>query len=102
TAENRRELDADGAAAQDGDRLGDASQVDRFVARDDPLAVDFDPRHAARGRSGCDDDFLAGMEGLLLALEDVDISAAGQARSPFDPVDFVLPEQELDALRQAA
>ena len=41
------------------------------------------------------------LERLLLALDDVDASLAGERRRPLDPVDLVLLEQELDALGQA-
>ena len=78
--EDRRELDADGAAAHDGDRLRNLLQVDRFVAGDDSLAVDLDARHAARLRSGGDDDFLARRERLLLSVDDLDTAFAGEAR----------------------
>ena len=99
--EDRSELDPDGAAAHDHQDFWHLAQADRLVAGDDPLAVDLDPRHAARRRPGGDDDLLARAQRLLLALEDLDAEVAGQPRRPFDPVDLVLLEQELDPLGQA-
>ena len=99
--EDRRELDAHRAAADDGDRLGHFAQADRFVARDDAPAIDLDARHAPRRRSGRDDDLLPRAQRLRLAFEHVDAAVAGQPRRAFDPVDLVLLEQEFDALRQA-
>ncbi len=66
--EDRRELDADGAAAHDGDRLRHRRQVNRFVAEDDLLAIDLDARHAARRRAGGDDDLFRRRERLLAAV----------------------------------
>ena len=43
-----------------------------FVARQDALAIDLDARHAARRRTGGDDDLLARPQRLRVALEDVD------------------------------
>ena len=63
--EDRRELDADGAAAHDGNRLRHVRQVNGFVAEDDALAVDLDAGHAARRRAGGDDDFLRRRQRLL-------------------------------------
>src|SRR5262245_21940233 len=45
--EDRSELDADGTAPHDRDRLRHVLQPDRFVAGDDSLAIEFDSRHAA-------------------------------------------------------
>ena len=101
-AEDRRELHADGAAAQDHDRFGHFLQVDGFVAGDDARAIDRDPRNAPRRRSGRDDDFLAREQRLGVAFEHVDAALSRQARRALDPVDLVLLEQELDALGQAA
>src|SRR6185436_2271298 len=47
-AEDRGELDADRAAAENDDRPGYVLEVNRFVARDDAGPVDFDAGHAAR------------------------------------------------------
>ena len=96
--EDRRELHADRAAAEDDHRLRHFAQRDRFVARDDALAIDLDARHASRHRAGRDDDFLGRREALLVAFDDVDRSAAGDGRGAFDPLDFVFLEEELDAL----
>src|SRR6185369_4233451 len=74
--EDRRELDADRAAAHDRKRGGHLAQIDGFVARNDALAIDLDARHAARRRSGRDDDFLARAQRLRLALDDLDGAAA--------------------------
>ena len=71
-AEDRRELDADRAAAHDGDRRRHFRQVDRLVARDDPLAIDRDAGHAARRRSGGDDDLRRARKRLRVAFEHVD------------------------------
>ena len=59
------------------------------------------PGHAARRRAGGDDDLPARAQRLRVALEDVDAAVAGQPRRALDPVDLVLLEQKLDALRQA-
>ena len=101
--EDRGELDADRAAAHDGDRLRDVGQVDGFVAEDDLLAVDLDAGHAARRRAGGDDDFLGRGQGLLGAVvqRDFDALLAGQARGALDPVDLVLLEEHLDAAGEA-
>ena len=100
-AVDRRELHADRAAAHDHQRLRHLLQVNRFVARDDPLVIDLHGRHAARRRPGGDDDLLR-LERLLVALEDVDLALAHQPRGPLDPVDLVLLEEELDALGEPA
>ena len=81
--------------------FGTSCRMDRLVARDDALAIDLDAGHAARRRSGRDDDLLARAQRLRLAFEDVDAAVARQPRRALDPVDLVLLEQELDALRQA-
>ena len=39
--------------------FGISLQTDRFVARDDSLAIELDAGHAARLRTGGDDDLLA-------------------------------------------
>ena len=59
--------------------FGIVLHVDRFVARDDPLAIDLDAGHAARLRAGGDDDFLLRRERLLVALGDLDLALAGEA-----------------------
>jgi hypothetical protein len=76
-------------------------QMDRFITGDDPLVIDLDARHAARCRSGGDDD-LARLERLLFPVGDLDRAAAGEPGRPLDPGDLVLLEQELDALREPA
>src|SRR5258705_2162914 len=92
---DRRELDADRAAAHDDERLRHVLQPDRLVARDDPRAIDLDARDAARRRARRD-DYLLRLERLLLALDDVHLPLAGKMRRPLDPVDLVLLEEELD------
>ena len=103
---NRRKIDANSTPTAPLPRIaidfGTSRKCDRFVARDDALAIDLDARHAARRRSGRDDDLLARAQRLRLALEDIDAAVAGQPRRPLDPVDLVLLEQELDALGQPA
>ena len=54
--------------------FGVSGEIDRFVTRDDVLAIDVDPRHAARRRSSRDDDF-----------------AREQCRSPPPPDTSTLP-----------
>ena len=100
-AEDRRELHADRAAAENDHRLRHLAQRDGFVARDDPLAIDLHARNASRHGSGGDDDFSRRREALLVAFDDVDLSAPGDRRSAFDPFDLVLLEQKLDALGQS-
>src|SRR5207248_11016340 len=86
TTEDRGELDADRAASEDHDRSRNFGQMNRFVARQDPLAIDCDSR-AAAWRGACrDDDLLAGAESLLVPLEYVDAAVPGQSRGAFDPV----------------
>src|SRR6266511_3164265 len=99
-AEDRGELNADGTAADDDDRLRDRLQVDGFVARDDALPIDLDPRHAARLRSGRNDDFLLHRERLLLPLGDFDLALAGEPSGSLDPIDLVLLEEKLDPAGQ--
>jgi hypothetical protein len=82
--------------------FGTSRSADRFVAGDDPLAIDVDPRHAARRRAGGDDDLARRAQRLRLALEDVDAAVAGEARRPLDPVDLVFLEEELNPFGQAA
>ena len=64
------------------------------------LSIDLDAGHAARRRSGRDDDVRAGAQRLRVAFEDVDAAVAREPRRALDPVDLVFLEQELDALRQ--
>ena len=54
--------------------------MDRVVARDDPLVIDLDARHAARRRSRRDDDLFLRAKRLLRALEHVDVQRARYAR----------------------
>ena len=100
--EDRRELDADRAAAHDRDRLGHLRQVDRLVAEDDALLVDLDAGHRAGRRSGGDDQFLGGGDRLGAAgvQRDLDALAAGEPGGALDPVDLVLLEEHLDAAGQ--
>src|SRR3954451_983130 len=100
-AENRSEFDANRATSKDHDRLWNLAKADRFVARDDPLAIDLDPGHAPRLRSRGDDDLLPGNEGLPVALRDLDVAFAGEPPGPLDPVDLVLLEENLDPAGQA-
>src|SRR5262249_55869757 len=68
----------------------------------DSFPIDLDAGHAPRRRAGRNDDVLARAQRLRLTIDDFDGAAAGQARRSLDPIDLVLPEQKLDALRQAA
>ena len=97
--EDRAELHADRAAAENHHRLRHFLQVNGLVARDDPASVDLDPWHAARLRAGGDDDLLR-LELLLLLAGHGDLAVAEQARRALDPRDPVLLEQVLDPLRQ--
>ena len=72
-----------------------------FIARNDPRAIDLDPRDAPRRRSGRDDDFLSRSQGLGVAFEHINSALAREACGAFDPVDLVLLEQELDPFCQA-
>src|SRR5262249_48307548 len=100
--EDRRELDADRAAAHDRDRLGHDRQVNRLVAGDDAGAIDGDPGHAARARSGGDDDLPRGVLLRRAAVDgDLDGALADQASGALDPLDLVLLEQQLDAAGEA-
>ena len=65
------------------------------------LPIELDPRHAARLRSGGDDDLLPGGQRLLVALGDLDLAAAGEPAAALDPGDLVLLEQQLDAAGEA-
>ena len=80
--------------------FGTSARSNRLVARDDVLLVDLDAGHAARRRSGGDDD-LARRERARVGAGDLDLALAGQARGALDPLDLVLLEQELDALGEA-
>ena len=71
----------------------------RLVAGDNPLAVEFDAGDAARRGTSGDDD-LCGLERLRVALEHVHLAIARKARGPLDPINLVLLEEELDALRE--
>src|SRR5262249_18359420 len=75
-------------------------EMNRFVARDDALAIDLDARDAARGRAGGDDDLLPRRQRLFVAVEDVDTALAGEPGRALDPINLVLLEQELDAFGQ--
>ena len=58
--EDRRELDADGTAAEDRDRLRHLGEVNRFVAGDDVRPSISMPGTLARRRAGGDDDLARG------------------------------------------
>ena len=77
--------------------------MNRLVAEDDLLAIDLDAGHAARRRSGRDDDFFGRGQRLLAAVgqRHLDAESAGEPRGALDPVDLVLLEQHLDAAGQA-
>ena len=92
---DRRELHAHRTAAHDRQRLRHRLEVNRFVAGDDPRAIDRDAGNAARRGAGGDDD-LPRLQRLFVAIGDVDLALAGEPRGPLDPVDLVLLEQELD------
>src|SRR5262245_17480268 len=98
--EDRRELHADGAAAEDHDSPGHLFEVNRLVARDDSRVIDRDARHASRRRARRDDDVLR-LQRLLVAARDRHGTLTGQPRGPFDPYDAVLLEQALDTPGQA-
>src|SRR5690606_27898235 len=97
--EDRGELDADRAAAQDRDRLRHFLQVNRLVARDDALVIDRDAGPAARRRTGRADDVRRGQLPVLAA-GDLHAVPLREARRAPDPVYAVLLEQALDALRE--
>ena len=80
-AVDRRELDADGAAAHDDQRLRNLLEVNRLVAGDDARVIDLDARHAARRRAGRDDDLLR-LERLLVALEDFHLARPASRAVP--------------------
>ncbi len=100
-AKDGREFDADRAASEDDDGLGNVLQADRFVTGDDSLAVDRDARNAARLRSGGDDNLARRGEHLRLAVSNLDPALAREPAAALDPVDLVLLEEELDAAGQA-
>src|SRR4030095_5946116 len=101
-AKDGTELDTDRTSPQDCNRLGNRLQSDRFVARDDPLAIDLDSRNASRLRSRRDDDFLARGERLLLSLGDLNCPFTHKPAAAFDPIDLVLLEQKCDPVGQTS
>ncbi len=66
------ELAADGARAENDDRLGRALDHERLAAGDDFIAVDLDAGQRLRLGAGADEDGLAG-EGLRLAVRAGDV-----------------------------
>jgi hypothetical protein len=96
------ELTADGARADDDDRLGRFLEEQRLVGGDDGLLVQLEPdlRQPLHARAGGDDDGLLRVVLLLLPVGRLhaDGVLAGELRGALDPGDLVLLEQELDAL----
>ena len=88
--EDRRELDADGAAAHDGDRLRHLGQVDGLVAGDDLLVIDGDAGDAAGARAGGDDDLLLRRERLFGAVVQGDLDAELPARRAVPLIQSIL------------
>src|SRR4029078_7912751 len=70
------------------------------VARNDSLSIDLDSGNASWLGSRGDDDFLARRDRLLLSLGDLNRAFARKATAAFDPIDFVLLEQEPDPVGQ--
>ncbi len=97
------ELDADGAGADDHDRLG-LLAVGQGLARGHHahavIGQAGDRAHLAAGR---DEDVLRLEEGtLLVALDDLDHAGGGHGGLADDVVDLVLAEERLDALGHLA
>src|SRR5579864_6280853 len=89
-----RELDADGAGADDDDRLGDRGGQRGVVRRDDELAVEIEAGERSDSRPGGDDHVLR----LDLRGADLDGVPVAQAALAIDDLDLVLLHQVLDAL----
>ena len=100
-AEDRRELHADGAAAENDHRLRHFAQCDGLITGDDARAIDRNARNAPGRRAGGDHDLVGCRHALRVAVDHLDPSAPGDRRGAFDPFDLVLPEEELDALGEA-
>ena len=97
--EDRRELHADRAGAEDQEPSRDLRELECVVRVDDPLAVGLDVREVAAHRAGGEDDV------LRLTLLDAAVgpgelheALAEQLAGALDPGDLVLLEQELDPL----
>ena len=96
--EDRRELDADRAAAHDRDRLRQLRQMDRLVTGDDVLLIDLDARHATRRRPGRDDDLARRERPRARSPVTSTCPLPASRPVPFTHSILCLLEQELDAL----
>ena len=101
-SEDRCELDADGAAAEDDERARHFAKTDGFVARDDARVIDLDAGNASRSRAGRDHDFFGRSQRLRVAVCHFHAPATHNRRCALDPLDLVLLEQKLDAFGEAA
>jgi hypothetical protein len=97
-SEDRSELDAYRAGAEDHDRLRHLLERDRLVARDDASSIDLHAGYGPWLRARGDHDLLLRAKRLRLLAGHLDVAVAEEARRPLDPVDLVLAEEELDAL----
>src|ERR1051326_2450036 len=91
--EDRGELAADRARADDEHRLRHVLQFEDVVGVDDALAVGLDVRQVLRHGAHGQDDVL----GLVLLPLDVDGVAVDDRGETLQALDFVLAEEELDA-----
>ena len=101
-AVNVGEFDADGAAANNGNRVRHVLRDDALPAGYDALTVHRKGRDAARSRSGGDDDVAGGNpRSLTVRPNHLDRVRTDNASSTGNAVDAVLAEQEVDAAGHA-
>jgi hypothetical protein len=92
---DRAHLEPDDARADHHHRLGNLGQFERAGGGDDHLLVHRDTREGGGFGAGGDDDVLR----IVHRVADLDLPRLGDRGPALDPVDLVLLEQELDALR---
>ncbi len=97
-----RELDADGAGADDEQRFGKALRHHRLLVGPDQPSVRLEPRQRARPRAGGEDDVLGLDVGQRLATraDHGDAPLPSQPRRSLDHLDLVLAHEIGDAVRQ--
>src|SRR6185436_17506983 len=98
TPPDAAELQADDARPDHAEALRDRREGERPLVVADDLVVDDRVRQLPRLRPGRDDHVLR-LDRLLARLDRVAVAAALELAEAADPLDLVLLEEELDALR---
>src|SRR5690606_29895289 len=102
TIPDRRELQANVAAANHHEPLGRLLVTERFGARTDAVAVEFNAAKRRRLTACGDDDVLSAQLDRFLFRLDHDLAAPGDASGATVAGDLILLEETVDAFGQTA